>query len=49
MKVKERRPLEWSTSLLGITAIVLVYCGWLLIGWPTLAAAGVAGVVVRYL
>jgi hypothetical protein len=49
MNVKERRPLEWSTSLLGIAAIVVVMFGFLWIGWPAVAAALVGMVVVRYL
>ena len=47
MKAKERRPLEWSTSLLGIAAIFVVGLGWTALGWPVLAAAGVAAVVVK--
>ena len=49
MRVKERRPLEWSTSLLGIAAILMVMFGYLWIGWPAVAAALVAMVVVRVL
>jgi hypothetical protein len=49
MRVKERRPLEWSTALLGIGAIVILIFGQLWIGWPAVAAALVAMVVVRYL
>ena len=49
MNARERRPLEWSTSLLGIAAILVVMVGWFWVGWPVLVAAGVAMVVVRVL
>jgi hypothetical protein len=49
MKAKARRPLEWSTSLLGIGAIFLVGLGWAAIGWPVLAAAGIAALLVKVL